>query len=457
MVMMNEVGRGRLRYIANIGGFGSGKTYAGAMCAWLMAMNRPGTTGIVASVTYPQLRDTAMLEFEKVGEENGWYERTTHFKKADRDLYFKNGSKIMFRSMEIGRKILSVNIHWFWLDQVESVRKEYFNYLVSRLRATYPPSTIKRYGHIANMGVLTANPLSGGWFDKWVKDFIHLRELPKEEWDGKQGAWVYGKKKSRGLLMRTATTDNVHLERSYVDDMINQFGGKDSPMTQRLVFGMDTPFGGTIYKNFREEHHVIPDFDIPNEWEKWSGIDFGFINPFVYLLFARDQEGRTYLVFEHYMREREMSFHARVIRQAERRFRYDYGSGRQDIPRYADHDRQDQEELAQQEVFTANAKKDIIPGIFHVIKLLSPMRDGRPGLLIFESCANTIREFGDYAWDEKAVNDAPAKYKTGNLDEGEPYGDHAMDALRYGLYSHHLMAGDLSASFGRRPRGPFDA
>ena len=48
--------------------------------------------------------------------------------------------------------------------------------------------------------------------------------------------------------------------------------------------------------------------------------------------------------------------------------------------------------------------------------------DGRPGLTVDPSCVNTIREFEGYCW--KKGKDEPVKE-----------GDHAMDALRYALFS----------------------
>jgi hypothetical protein len=456
--MTNEAVRGQLRYIVNIGGFGSGKTYGGAVCAWLLALSRPHSRGLISSVSYRQLEDTSMVEFEQAGESFGFYSKVLRYSKSEKKLYFKNGATIIFRSTEIGRKLLSLNLHWFWLDQAESVRREHFRYLQTRIRKPYTPQVVDKIGNVSNMGIMTANPNPSGWFDSWAKKFIPPQGLWEGKFNKKTKAWEFGEKKSRGLLMRTSTRENIHLEPSYIADLIEQFGGPNSPLAQRLIDGLDCPMGGLIYSMFREDKHVVAPFPIPRHWEKWAAIDFGYVNPFVYLMFAKDPErDRQYIIAEHYMRGQEMSFHSRAIRKIERALPYDIGVGREKILRFADHDRQDQAELAKEEIYTTNARKDVIPGIYHVIKRLSKVVEGRPGLQIFSTCVNTIREIAEYCWDEKAVGDAPLKAKAGNLDEGEPYGDHAMDTIRYGTYSKEHLAGPLSEVAGRRPRGPFHA
>ena len=61
------------------------------------------------------------------------------------------------------------------------------------------------------------------------------------------------------------------------------------------------------------------------------------------------------------------------------------------------------------------ARNDVLDGIRRTAEML---RTGR--ILIHKDCADTIREFGLYVWDEKATDDRPIKAN-----------DHAMDDIRY--------------------------
>ncbi len=70
------------------------------------------------------------------------------------------------------------------------------------------------------------------------------------------------------------------------------------------------------------------------------------------------------------------------------------------------------------------ADNDVIDGIRTVATMLS---DGR--LLFHDSCEDSIREFGIYAWDDKSLDkDAVIKEN-----------DHAMDDIRYFCYT--IMSG----------------
>jgi len=71
-------------------------------------------------------------------------------------------------------------------------------------------------------------------------------------------------------------------------------------------------------------------------------------------------------------------------------------------------------------VFTVmDAKNDVIDGIRFTGSMLN-----KGQILIHSSCKNTIREFGEYRWDEKAETDKVIKEN-----------DHSMDQMRYLCYT----------------------
>ena len=70
-----------------------------------------------------------------------------------------------------------------------------------------------------------------------------------------------------------------------------------------------------------------------------------------------------------------------------------------------------------------DASHDVLPGIRFLSQLLT-----NGTLKIFDVCTNLIKEFSTYVWDSKASargEDKPVKSS-----------DHAIDALRYAVYSH---------------------
>ncbi len=69
------------------------------------------------------------------------------------------------------------------------------------------------------------------------------------------------------------------------------------------------------------------------------------------------------------------------------------------------------------------AKKEVKNGIDYI---------KRKKIYIHESCAHTIKEIQSYKWKEKKDGEI--------LDEPVKFLDHAMDALRYAVYTHQNQA-----------------
>jgi len=67
------------------------------------------------------------------------------------------------------------------------------------------------------------------------------------------------------------------------------------------------------------------------------------------------------------------------------------------------------------------AEKSLDGGIDHVRERLTTDSEGRPGLLVTDRCSDLIQEFLSYK--EEHVGKAAAT-------------DHALDALRYALFTH---------------------
>lgn len=198
-----------------------------------------------------------------------------------------------------------------------------------------------------------------------------------------------------------------------------------------------------VYPNFSQTRHVLtPEklqelcgFSYPNlSWQKISSIDFGSSpgHPFVHLDIFRIPNVNAWLVFEEYVAEqRLLRDHADSIKRKK-----SYRAG--DCP-YADHDAQDRLELKNYGINTRKAIKgnaSVAVGIDYIKSLLSgfpPLET--PMLYVWHECTYTIKEFGMYSWPIRP-DGKPDK-------SGRPLqeNDHAMDALRYALYSYHRSSG----------------
>ena len=144
---------------------------------------------------------------------------------------------------------------------------------------------------------------------------------------------------------------------------------------------------------------------------------------FVCLWMYRDADGVWTVYDEHYKARELLQYHAREILRRT--------VPRQGIVRtWADPEAaQDRQELAKLGIGTATAKKDVMPGIEEVQRLLTVAGNGKPRLRVTSNCKNTIREMASYQWESNTTDRRDA------ADEPRKKDDHTVDSLRYAVYS----------------------
>lgn len=221
---------------------------------------------------------------------------------------------------------------------------------------------------------------------------------------------------------------NVALAEGWAEDYLSTVP-EDIRETRRV--GFFTSFRGQVFKEWRRHIHVCDPFTIPKSWRRIRGIDFGFNNPFCCLWIARSPDGVYYVYDEHFESGQLNSHHAKKIHARD----WDATSpvcGNT----YSDHDAQQRAELSSLGVNTTPANKSVLTGIEKLRTLMMPNpKTGKPRLFVFSNCRNLIREMPAYKWPEAPGKDGK---HTNPKELPVPYDDHAIDALRYAIYSEEL-------------------
>lgn len=190
---------------------------------------------------------------------------------------------------------------------------------------------------------------------------------------------------------------------------------------QTRIEGKFAAFAGAVYKSYKRDVHVIESFPIPEDWDKWRAVDFGFTNPLCCLWIARDGDNRFYVYQEHYRAQTSIQEHIGIIKGVSKEEKYRCT--------WADPENAEgREQFRKAGLGTKVAQKSIQLGIEAVQTYLKVRGDDYPGLFIFSNCKNLIKEFSSYHYPTGTVNrDAP--------DHPVKVNDHALDALRYCIYS----------------------
>lgn len=199
-----------------------------------------------------------------------------------------------------------------------------------------------------------------------------------------------------------------------IDQLIAEWAEE---VQETRIKGHFAAFVGNVYKSFRRDVHVIESFPIPEDWDKWRSVDFGFSSPFVNLWIAQDGDGNYFVYDEYYRAQEVIGEHIKEVkrRSGKKKYRATFAD-----PENAEGRKQFQNAG----IKTKAPKKDINAGIEMVQSKLKVKANGDPSLFIFSSCKHTILEFGAYRYSENKRDDNPIKKD-----------DHCLDALRYCVYT----------------------
>lgn len=116
------------RLAAFIGGIGSGKSYAGAVRALIVAL-RTKSLGMIVAPSYPMLRDATLRTFNSIASG-----AIVDFNRGEMRATLLNGSEILFRSADNPDSLRGSNLAWLWIDEARDVKEDAWLVLLGRMR-----------------------------------------------------------------------------------------------------------------------------------------------------------------------------------------------------------------------------------------------------------------------------------------------------------------------------------
>jgi len=151
------------KYRLYIGAWRAGKTYAGCIEVFKQCLAYPGCTGVIFRKDYVDLRDTTIktLLDEVIPED---FVKEHH--RTEHRIMLRNGSTILYRHLKNGKKLGSLNLSWFFIDEAEEIEETMFEYLKGRLSSTLSDR---------RCGWLVSNPPNE---DHWIYRVFELENNP---------------------------------------------------------------------------------------------------------------------------------------------------------------------------------------------------------------------------------------------------------------------------------------
>lgn len=218
----------------------------------------------------------------------------------------------------------------------------------------------------------------------------------------------------------------------------------------RLLLGQWAAAEGIIYEEWVDATNVIPTFNRPknlDNWQFWWTVDFGFINPFCWQMWAEDPDGKLFLVREIYKTRTIVQDHAEKIIEIMREEEWP-----DPVAIICDHDAEDRATLERAiGRSTIAANKKVMGGISLVqariredrlIVCADALVEKDSELFEANKPTCTLEEFPSYIWANKGRRSDDGELKDEPLKEK----DHGMDAARY-LVAHRDWTGNGSVRF----------
>lgn len=349
------------RFIALIAGTGGGKTFLGPIWLYQELSKYPEDQFFVIAPVYKMLtRATVpmLIDMLRGTDAEGEYNQS-------KGLYLlPQGGRIWFGSADRPETLEAGQYRAAWLD--EAGQMKYMVWVVMQARL----------GLHRGRALITTTPYSLNWL---------YTEFYKRWRDGDPDYEV----------IQFESISNPH----YPKEEFERAKGALSPQLFDMRYkGQFRKMEGLVYPDFSQEH-MDDGFEIPEEWKRQGGTDFGFNNPHVNLKGAVDADDVLYIYEEWYKPKVLLSDHAEEMKDIA--YAAD-PSGKREIV-----------ELQDLGVKIDSAVSDVNLGIQKVNERIKTNR-----LKVFKACKNLIDEFEVYHWEES--KDKPHKEN-----------DHCLDALRY--------------------------
>ena len=411
------------------GAFGAGKSRIGCEKGYLLSTLYKGNRGLVIRKHYTDLRDTTM---------DTWFRYVmpeTHLKdynKQEHRVTLINGSEILFYGMDQSTKVGSLEVGWIFADEVIEFDENEYLMLLGRIRLPNVPF---------HQIFMATNPSSPS---HWLYSRFYRRPDLRDE----------------GVteVLESNALENPFTPDSYKDSL-NTFRGR---YKDRFVKGLWISFEGMVYDNWDPGKHILPrdteklgltgdpNNPIPEDWDVYRVIDFGFTNPFTCQWWA----SKSYEWFgpEGAQDKREIPWNERVWVMFREIYETNVTVDRhawevrtrtqeQVIATYADWDAGDRALLEQYGVPTIKANKEVQAGIQSVHQMI-----GEDRLFILDNSLVSVDPALEAESKPTSILDEFSLYrrqvsKNGKFDPDEKPAklhDHGMDAMRMLFHSLHI-------------------
>lgn len=334
------------------------------------------------------------------------------YRKSEGVLAFANGSRIVLGHFQHEKDIdnyLGLQYDGALVEEATQLSSRKIGDIRTCVRTTKPAWLWRpRIYHTCNPG-----GVGHAWFkDEFVKPF-------------RQGS------ETRTRFVPATVRDNRFVNSEYRANLERLTGW----LRKAWLDGDWDIAAGQFFTTWRHMLHVVPSLDVPEYWDTWLSLDYGFTHYTIAYLMARDRDGNEFAIDEHAERRWLVERHVGAIQAMLERYRVRVESlsaivAGADVFQKKHNGGSVADSYAEHGLILTPANMDRVNGAAAILRGLGDDEAGiSPRLFVSERCGRLIDCLPSLEHDPKRPEDVLKV----DCDEEGRGGDDAYDAFRYGV------------------------
>lgn len=260
------------------GAGGGGKSHSLLMIALRACIKYPGIQVFWFRRSFPELNQSVLRLLARFGFAANLGGRWNGSKY---ELRFPGGSILTFghaKNLEEASALSSAEINLLILDERTTIPPDVVEFLYTRVRSGVAGVPCLGVRSASNPGFIGHRTVKEGWVDATRNGTIEIVD----------------KARRRRVFIPAKVSDNPHIG----DYAENLQGIEDPDLRRRILEGDWSVMPNGAFPDWSYDKHVVPAMEIPESWARYGGFDYGWTAPSVYLLAARDNDGRLWFYRE---------------------------------------------------------------------------------------------------------------------------------------------------------------
>ncbi len=262
------------------GAAGGSKSTSLLMYALRACVRHPGLQAFWFRRSFPELEQSVLRMLARYGnarELGASYNGSTH------ELRFRNGSVLTFshaKNLVEATALQSAEINLLLIDERTTIPPDVIDMLYTRVRSGVVG--------VPCLGIRSATNPGGIGHSRVKTEYVDATD---------RGANVITDAMGRiRRFIQARLSDTPQLGPEYAAAL----GGSDPQLRKAFLDGDWDVFKGQVFSEWRHDRHVVPRFEIPVEWIRRAGIDYGYAAPWAVIWGASDTDGRVWLYGQEY-------------------------------------------------------------------------------------------------------------------------------------------------------------